>query len=75
MTKSFSYRVETNIKPWRNVFEDIKEGNKRIKWKDRVPLAYWRGNPHVDPTRGDLLKCNVSEKDDWNTRLYIQVSF
>ncbi|XP_034709621.1 protein O-glucosyltransferase 1-like [Vitis riparia] len=65
-------KAETNIKPWRNVLKDIKEGNRRTKWKGRVPLAYWRGNPHVAPTRGDLLKCNVSDKADWNTRLYLQ---
>ncbi|KAF7826040.1 O-glucosyltransferase rumi-like protein [Senna tora] len=52
--------------------KDIKEGNKRIRWKDRAPYAYWKGNPHVSPTRGDLLKCNVSAQHDWNTRLYIQ---
>lgn len=69
---SFWGWAETNIKPWRNVLKDIKEGNRRTKWKDRVPLAYWRGNPHVAPTRGDLLKCNVSDKADWNTRLYLQ---
>ena len=52
---------------------DIKQGNKRTKWKDRVPYAYWRGNPNVAPTRRDLLKCNVSDQNDWDTRLYIQV--
>ncbi|KAJ8748942.1 hypothetical protein K2173_013379 [Erythroxylum novogranatense] len=62
----------TNIKPWKDVLKDIKEGNKRTKWKDRVPYAYWRGNPKVARTRQDLLKCNVSESHDWNTRLYNQ---
>ena len=56
------------------MLEDIKQGNTRTKWKDRVPYAYWRGNPSVAPTRNDLLKCNVSDKDDWNTHLYIQVN-
>ncbi|KAK9273765.1 hypothetical protein L1049_018575 [Liquidambar formosana] len=69
---SFWGWAETNIKPWGSVLKDIKEGNKKTKWKDRVPYAYWRGNPHVSPIRRDLLKCNVTEKDDWNTRLYIQ---
>jgi hypothetical protein len=67
---SFWGWVETNIRPWRSLLEDIKEGNKRSKWKERVPYAYWKGNPDVAPTRKDLLKCNVSNKDDWNTRLY-----
>lgn len=69
---SFWGWAETNIRPWTNLLKDIKEGNKRSKWKDRVPHAYWRGNPHVAPTRRDLMRCNVSDKDDWNARLYVQ---
>ncbi|KAJ6320377.1 hypothetical protein OIU78_015712, partial [Salix suchowensis] len=64
--------AETNIRPWNNLLNDIKEGNSRTKWKDRTPYAYWRGNPWVSPVRQDLLRCNVSEQDDWNARLYIQ---
>ncbi|XP_027102527.1 uncharacterized protein [Coffea arabica] len=63
---------ETNIRPWRNIQKDIKEGNKKIRWKDREPYAYWRGNPHVAPWRGELMTCNVTDKDDWNTRLFLQ---
>lgn len=66
-------RAETNIKPWNSLLTSIKEGNKRTKWKDRVPYAYWKGNPNVAPTRKDLLKCNVSDQNDWNTLLFIQV--
>ncbi|KAH7522674.1 hypothetical protein FEM48_Zijuj07G0163700 [Ziziphus jujuba var. spinosa] len=69
---SFWGWAETNIRPWSIVLEDIKEGNKKTKWKDRIPYAYWRGNPHVTPTRKDLLSCNSSQESDWNTRLYIQ---
>ncbi|CAN1157431.1 O-glucosyltransferase rumi homolog [Linum perenne] len=69
---SFWGWVETNIRPWNKVLEDIKEGNKRTKWTDRLPYAYWKGNPTVAPTRKDLLKCNVTDKYDWNTRLYTQ---
>ncbi|XP_022156143.1 O-glucosyltransferase rumi homolog [Momordica charantia] len=69
---SFWGWAEINIKPWRRVLEDIKEGNKRSKWKDRVPLAYWKGNPHVDPNRRDLLKCNLTHQQNWDTLLYIQ---
>lgn len=69
---SFWGWAETNIKPWQMVLKDIKEGNKRTKWKDRVPYAYWRGNPFVSPTRGSLMTCNVSDNNDWNTRLYVQ---
>ncbi|KHN27309.1 Protein O-glucosyltransferase 1 [Glycine soja] len=56
----------------RHVLKEIKEGNEKTKWKDTVPYAYWKGNPFVTPTRKDLMKCNVTEKDDWNTHLCIQ---
>lgn len=39
---------------------------------ERVPYAYWKGNPFVADTRKDLLNCNVTEKQDWNARLFIQ---
>ncbi|XP_073304753.1 uncharacterized protein [Primulina huaijiensis] len=63
---------EINIKPWDNLSKDIKEGNMRTRWKDREPHAYWKGNPAVAATRMDLLKCNVSDKQDWNARVYAQ---
>ncbi|KAK7349533.1 hypothetical protein VNO77_06975 [Canavalia gladiata] len=63
---------EINIKPWKDVLKDIKEGSKKTKWKDRVPYAYWKGNPYVAPTRKNLMKCNVTEENDWDTRLYTQ---
>lgn len=65
-------RAETNIRPWRSVLNDIKEGNKKIKWENREPYAYWKGNPHVCPWRADLMKCNATPQTDWNTRLYEQ---
>ena len=55
--------------------EALKEGNKKIKWKDRKPYAFWKGNPYVSKKRVELMKCNVSNKNDWNVRLYIQVNF
>ena len=64
--------LKTNIKLWRSVSKDIKQDNTIAKWKDMVP--YWRGNPSVSPTRKDLLKCNISNKDDWNTCLYTVVN-
>jgi len=39
----------------------------------REPYAYWKGNPSVAETRQDLMKCNVSDKQEWNARLYEQV--
>lgn len=52
----------------------LVEGTKKKKWKDRVPYAYWKGNPDVSPNREDLMTCNVSDKHDWNARLYAQVT-
>nr|XP_043625786.1 protein O-glucosyltransferase 1-like [Erigeron canadensis] len=71
---SFWGWAETNQKPWDIALKDIKEGNKRVKWKDREPYAYWKGNPSVSPIRMDLLKCNVNHTShlDWDTRLFVQ---
>lgn len=63
---------EINIKPWEPILKEIKEGNNKTKWMEREPYAYWKGNPHVAPTREDLLKCNVSAQQDWNARIYEQ---
>ncbi|KAJ9164175.1 hypothetical protein P3X46_023781 [Hevea brasiliensis] len=63
---------EINIKPWENLLNDLKEGNKKTRWMDREPYAYWKGNPAVAETRQDLMKCNVSEQQDWNARVYGQ---
>lgn len=67
------YRPELNIKEWNKLSVALKEGNKRVKWEDRVPYAYWKGNPHVSPIRGDLMRCNFSDKYDPMVRLYVQV--
>ncbi|KAL4346350.1 hypothetical protein GQ457_17G022450 [Hibiscus cannabinus] len=69
---SFWGWAEINIKPWDSILKDIKEGNRKIKWIDREPYAYWKGNPFVDENRQDLLKCNVTDQQDWNARLFIQ---
>ncbi|KAI4347546.1 hypothetical protein L6164_008351 [Bauhinia variegata] len=63
---------EVNIKPWELLLEELKEGNKRRSWMKREPYAYWKGNPTVAETRQDLMKCNVSEAQDWKARVYAQ---
>ncbi|KAF9600031.1 hypothetical protein IFM89_002504 [Coptis chinensis] len=63
---------EVNIKPWDFLLEELKEGNDKVKWTEREPFAYWKGNPGVAKTRQDLLKCNATDKVDWNARLYAQ---
>ncbi|CAM8903433.1 unnamed protein product [Rhodiola kirilowii] len=69
---SFWGRPELHIKPWKSLSKELDEANKRIKWKDREPHAYWKGNRHVSSARKDLFKCNVSKNRDWNVRLYAQ---
>ncbi|XP_072994176.1 uncharacterized protein [Typha latifolia] len=69
---SFWGWVEVNIRSWENVTEEIKKGSERVKWKDREPYAYWKGNPKVAQIREELLKCNATNTSDWNARLYDQ---
>ncbi|KAJ8771407.1 hypothetical protein K2173_026584 [Erythroxylum novogranatense] len=69
---SFWGWTEINIKPWESLLSELREGNKRVKWKSREPYAYWKGNPAVAQTRQDLMKCNVTETKDWNARVYAQ---
>ncbi|XWS35773.1 hypothetical protein CRYUN_Cryun20dG0024600 [Craigia yunnanensis] len=64
--------AEINIMPWQEMSRAIKKGNERIKWEKRVPYAYWKGNPYVSVDRVDFLKCNLSDKYDWNVRIYRQ---
>ena len=42
---------------------------------DRLPYAYWKGNPDVSRIRADLKKCNANytPNADWNVRLFFQV--
>ncbi|KAL3521532.1 hypothetical protein ACH5RR_019681 [Cinchona calisaya] len=63
---------EINIEPWKALSKELKEGNERSKWVDREPFAFWKGNPHVSLSRMDLLKCNLSDNQDWNLRVYAQ---
>ncbi|KAM3400908.1 hypothetical protein ACQJBY_005627 [Aegilops geniculata] len=50
---------ETHIEPWTREFRSIKQGSRRVRWPDRVPTAYWKGNPDVaSPLRLALLACN-----------------
>ncbi|KAL2905704.1 Protein O-glucosyltransferase 1 [Bienertia sinuspersici] len=62
---------ELNIKPWRNTSKDIQESNKRIRWTDRVPSTYWRGDPKVAPWIADFVnKCNATHNTEWNVHHY-----
>nr|ACG43398.1 lipopolysaccharide-modifying protein [Zea mays] len=50
---------DTNIEPWNHEFKNIRAGARATRWADRVPTAYWKGNPDVaSPLREALLGCN-----------------
>ncbi|KAK3029220.1 hypothetical protein RJ639_039300 [Escallonia herrerae] len=61
---------EIHIKPWEPLRRELEKGNKKTKWMKRESYAYWKGNPDVSATRGDLLKCNRKDKQDWGTQAY-----
>jgi hypothetical protein len=66
-------RAEINIKPWDALQKDLDAGNRKVRWIDREPYAYWKGNPDVAAIRQELVKCNVTSKQEWNARIYKQV--
>uniref|UniRef100_A0A0D6QT72 Glycosyl transferase CAP10 domain-containing protein n=1 Tax=Araucaria cunninghamii TaxID=56994 RepID=A0A0D6QT72_ARACU len=62
---------EVNLGPWDEEFKSIKQGSKAIKWADRKPIAYWKGNPYVaSPIRSKLLACNSSSR--WGAEILQQ---
>ncbi|XP_058204692.1 uncharacterized protein LOC131318749 isoform X1 [Rhododendron vialii] len=61
---------ELQIQPWETLKEELEEGNHKVKWMDRVPYAYWKGNIWTGHVRQDLVKCNVSEKQDLGALIY-----
>lgn len=65
-------RPELKIKPWKLLNKDLEEANNEIKWENREPYAYWKGNAKLG-RRPELLKCNLSEDHDWNARIYAVV--
>ncbi|KAF8752683.1 hypothetical protein HU200_011923 [Digitaria exilis] len=63
---------EVNVRPWAPLLEEMAGETRRLPWNEREPYAHWKGNPGVSTERADLLRCNVSEKMDWNARLFRQ---
>ncbi|KAL5132881.1 O-glucosyltransferase rumi [Glycine soja] len=59
-----------NIGPWETTLHKILEGNKMIKWKDRTPYAFWKGNLAMADIRRELGKCNPTKEHDWNARIH-----
>ncbi|CAI9094422.1 OLC1v1030161C1 [Oldenlandia corymbosa var. corymbosa] len=70
---SFWGWAEINLRPWRSMLKEIKEGNRKRNWTDREPYAYWKGNPRTGAWRRDLMRCNPNHTVDWNARLFIQI--
>ncbi|KAG7575052.1 Lipopolysaccharide-modifying protein [Arabidopsis suecica] len=48
---------EINIREWNKMLEAISEGIKKVKWEEREPYAYWKGNARVGKRR-DLMNCH-----------------
>lgn len=64
---------ETDIRPWTEELENIYKASKSMKWENRDPSAFWKGNPDVgSPIREELLKCNSSEEHDWRAQIFRQ---
>ncbi|KAI9073734.1 hypothetical protein K1719_015962 [Acacia pycnantha] len=61
---------ELKIRPWKPLLKDIEEGNKKIKWKDRIPYAFWKGNPNTSDVRNELIRCNASHQHDSYAHIY-----
>lgn len=62
-----------NVKEWITLQVAIREANERVRWKDRVPYAHWKGKSYVSQERRDLMQCNFSDKYDPMVHLYEQV--
>nr|CAB3467034.1 unnamed protein product [Digitaria exilis] len=63
---------EVGIGPWKQMLEEVKEENERVKWPERQPYAFWKGNPMSYPMRVELMRCNVSNGQEWNARVFTQ---
>ncbi|KAL9679716.1 hypothetical protein QQ045_017582 [Rhodiola kirilowii] len=62
---------ETNIDHWDKQFKDIKQGSQAVNWTDKLPYAYWKGNPDVgSPARNELLRCNDTRR--WGAQILRQ---
>ncbi|KAD0358288.1 hypothetical protein E3N88_44399 [Mikania micrantha] len=68
---SFWGWVEVNLGPWQEEFNSIKLGSQKISWKNKLPYAYWKGNPDVQsPVREKLLFCN--DTNIWGAQILRQ---
>ncbi|KAK4268783.1 hypothetical protein QN277_022024 [Acacia crassicarpa] len=61
---------ELKIRPWETLLMDMEEGNKKMKWEDRIPYAFWKGNPTTSGVRNKLIQCNASHQHDSYAHIY-----
>ena len=64
---------EVGIRPWTQMLEEVARENERVRWPERQPYAFWKGNPEGYRIRHELLRCNASNGQEWNARLFSQV--
>ncbi|KAL6606183.1 hypothetical protein ACP70R_041836 [Stipagrostis hirtigluma subsp. patula] len=63
---------EVNIRPWPQMLEEMTRENERLRWPERQPYAFWKGNPQTFRMRNELMRCNVSNGQEWNARVFNQ---
>ena len=56
------------------MLEEVRRENERVRWPERQPYAFWKGNANVCGLRRDLMRCNKGSDSgrDWNARLFRQ---
>jgi hypothetical protein len=64
---------EVGIPPWPQLLEEVRQENEHVRWPERQPYAFWKGNPEGYRIRHELLRCNASNGQEWNARLFTQV--
>ncbi|KAG2604272.1 hypothetical protein PVAP13_4NG044100 [Panicum virgatum] len=63
---------EVGIRPWTQMLEEVARENERVRWPERQPYAYWKGAPSRYRIRHELMRCNASNGQEWNARLFSQ---
>ena len=64
---------EVGIRPWTQMLEEVARENERVRWPERQPYAFWKGAPARFRIRHELMRCNASNGQEWNARLFSQV--
>ncbi|PAN25758.1 hypothetical protein PAHAL_4G323500 [Panicum hallii] len=63
---------EVGIRPWTQMLEEVRQESERVRWPERQPYAFWKGNPEGYRIRHELLSCNPSNGQEWNARIFTQ---